>query len=305
MVRARGPVFHGKEAAAVVWLSSAALFFVMFRVALDNSSRSTRGGSGISNSIKRSDLYDKMARDLDEHGPRFLEAGATSQSLSLSDIFSLKDGSVVPILKVADPPVRANVLYLSPEYAGHLLKAVKNIFLPYFDKEIWFQNTSLYHFSMFHASHHLEPVPATPNEIEAEVGAVKDVSVHLCPLKIVLDRVVLTSTGVILGLWQVTSGTDPVTIRGELRKALPRAPQKQLYDPILLHTSFARLLGSPKLSSGAMGKNSDLLAFFHNLVGQVNKELHGFELFLSSGMLKNLMFWHLLLMEGSKLGNSI
>lgn len=49
--------------------------------------------------MKRSDLYDRMSRDLDEHGPRFLEAGATSQSLSLSDIFSLKDGSVVPILK--------------------------------------------------------------------------------------------------------------------------------------------------------------------------------------------------------------
>ncbi|CAN6484626.1 unnamed protein product [Victoria cruziana] len=222
-----------------------------------------------------------MSRDLDEHGPRFLEAGATSQSLSLSDIFSLKDGSVVPILKVADPPVRANVLYLSPEFAEHLLKAVKNVFLPYFDKGIWFQNTSLYHFSMFHASHHLESVPATSDEIEAERKAVKDVSVHLCPLKIVLDRVVLTSTGVLLGLWQVTSGTDPVTIRGELRKALPQAPKKQLYEPALLHTSFARLLGSPKLPSGAMGRDSDVLALFHNLIDQINKELQGFKAVVS------------------------
>ena len=40
-------------------------------------------------------------------------------------------------------------------------------------------------------------------EIEAEVEAVKRVTKTVCPLKIVLDRVVLTSTGVLLGLWQV------------------------------------------------------------------------------------------------------
>ena len=40
-------------------------------------------------------------------------------------------------------------------------------------------------------------------EIEAEANSVKAVASHLCPLKIVLDRVVLTSTGVLLGCWQV------------------------------------------------------------------------------------------------------
>jgi hypothetical protein len=40
-------------------------------------------------------------------------------------------------------------------------------------------------------------------QIEAEVNAVKAVADFLCPLKIVLDRVVLTSTGVLLGCWQV------------------------------------------------------------------------------------------------------
>ena len=40
-------------------------------------------------------------------------------------------------------------------------------------------------------------------EIEAEVDAVKKVTDSVCPLKIVLDQVVLTSTGVLLGLWQV------------------------------------------------------------------------------------------------------
>jgi len=41
-----------------------------------------------------------MSRDLDEHGAAFLKHGETSQSLSLSDIFTLKDGYVAPVLKV-------------------------------------------------------------------------------------------------------------------------------------------------------------------------------------------------------------
>jgi hypothetical protein len=42
------------------------------------------------------------------------------------------------------------------------------------------------------------------SQIEAEANAVHAVADDLCPLKIVLDRVVLTSTGVLLGCWQVT-----------------------------------------------------------------------------------------------------
>ena len=49
---------------------------------------------------RRSRLYDKMARDLGENGAAFLKGGETSQSLSLSDIFVLKDGAVTPVLKV-------------------------------------------------------------------------------------------------------------------------------------------------------------------------------------------------------------
>jgi hypothetical protein len=41
-----------------------------------------------------------MARDLDEHGAAFLKHGETSQSLTISDIFTLKDASVTPVLKV-------------------------------------------------------------------------------------------------------------------------------------------------------------------------------------------------------------
>ncbi|XP_028068547.1 uncharacterized protein LOC114271138 isoform X2 [Camellia sinensis] len=230
----------------------------------------------ISYAEQRSRLYDKMSRDLDENGAAFLNRGETSQSLSLSDLFTLKDGSVTPILKAAIPPVRATVLYLSPEYSVPISEAVRSIFLPHFEKMIWFQNSTLYHFSMFHASHNITPVPATEEEIKAEVNAVKAVAEDLCPLTIVLDRVVLTSTGVLVGCWQVLSGTDPVIIRAKLRAALPRAPEKQLYDAAILHTSFARLLGHPNASSSEADKTSEI-QIFHDLVTQLNNQIQGFE----------------------------
>ncbi|KAL6143051.1 hypothetical protein ACLB2K_053749 [Fragaria x ananassa] len=102
--------------------------------------------SAIPISDRRSALYEKMARDLDEKGPMFLKHGQTSQSLSLSDLFTVKDGSVAPVLKAADPPVRANVLYLSSHYSLRISEALKPILDPYFDKLIWFQNSNLYHF---------------------------------------------------------------------------------------------------------------------------------------------------------------
>ncbi|KAL5992121.1 hypothetical protein ACLOJK_013036 [Asimina triloba] len=244
---------------ALLWFSSALLFFLCFRMALRNSTppanqRSADPGSNALNSDQRSALYDKMARDLEEKGPVFLRGGETSQSLSLSDIFTLKDGLVTPVLKAANPPVRANVLYLSPEYAepiSHHLQwhAAASIGVMGAD------NSSLYHFSMFHASHHLEPVAANEREIEAEASAVKAVTQDLCPLNIVLDRVVLTSTGVLLGCWQVISGADPVTVRAKLREALPRAPKKQL----------------------AQQKPSDQLPFFHELLARINNQIRGFK----------------------------
>lgn len=45
-------------------------------------------------------------------------------------------------------------------------------------------------------------------QIEAEGNAVRAVSDTICPLKISLDRVVLTSTGVLVGCWQVFQATS-------------------------------------------------------------------------------------------------
>ncbi|EYU24386.1 hypothetical protein ABFS82_04G158600 [Erythranthe guttata] len=259
-----------------IWLISALAFFSLLQIALRNSmNRHTISkASSISNAERRSILYSKMAEDLDENGAVFLKHGETSQSLSLSDLFTLKDEIVTPVLKAANPPVRANVLHLSTEFSDPISEAVKNIFSPYFDKAIWFQNSSMYHFSMFHASHHIAPVSASETEIEDEVMAVKSVAKAICPLHIVIDRVVLTSTGVLLGCWQVVSGSDPVTIRAKLKSALPRSPQKQLYNEAMLHTSFARLLGSPKKLTEEEKKMSDN-QFFHYLVDRLNNQIRG------------------------------
>ncbi|KAL3845968.1 hypothetical protein ACJIZ3_003371 [Penstemon smallii] len=259
---------------AVFWLICAVIFYCSFQMALRNSNRPTISGSSNSYAEQRSALYAKMAKDLDENGAVFLKQGETSQSLSLSDLFTLKDGIVTPVLKAANPPVRANVLHLSTEYSVPISEAVKKILLPSFDKAIWFQNSSMYHFSMFHASHHKTPVPATEAEIEAEASAVKAITEAICPLHIVLDRVILTSTGVLLGCWQVVSGTDPVTIRAKLKAALPRAPTNQLYNEAMLHTSFARLLGPPnKLPEE--GNQISGLEIFHELVNKLNNQIRG------------------------------
>lgn len=230
----------------------------------------------VSNHEKRLKLYDKMERDLEEHGAAFLKHGKTSQSLALSDLFTLKDGVVTPVLKAANPPVRANVLHLDVEYSVHIAEAVRTMFAPYFEKAIWFQNSSTYHCSMFHASHHVTPIAASETEIEAEADAVKAVAEAICPLNVVLDRVILTSTGVLVGCWQVVSGTDPVTVRDRLRSALPRAPEKQFYDAVILHTSFARLLGPPT-TFAEEAKDLSELQFFNMLVTKLNSKIHGFK----------------------------
>ncbi|MFS8033350.1 putative armadillo-like helical protein [Helianthus anomalus] len=114
---------------------------------------------------ERLKLYEKMSRDLDEHGALFLKHGETSQSLLLSDLFDMENGSVTPALKAAIPPVRANVLHLSTEYSLPISKAVRDVFSPTLSEVIWFHNSERYHFSMFHASHPISPVPASEEEV--------------------------------------------------------------------------------------------------------------------------------------------
>ncbi|CAI0399415.1 unnamed protein product [Linum tenue] len=153
-----------------------------------------------------------MARDLDEKVEAVLKHGETSQALSLSDIFTLKDGSVTPVLMVTIAEAVSCVLYLSPQYSVPISETVKLVFAPYFDKAIWLQNSTVFHFSMFYAPHHITPVPATESQIKAEAAAVRTAVETFCPFQIVLDRVVLTSTGVLLGCWQVSHSLILLTL---------------------------------------------------------------------------------------------
>ncbi|WZZ06925.1 hypothetical protein YC2023_092846 [Brassica napus] len=266
------------------WTISLTVFYSLFQMGLRNSPPTPSSLSSdpiVTYAEQSTRLYDKMERDLQENGPKFLKQGETSQSLSLSDLFTLKDGIILPVLKVANPPVRANVLHLSTDYAVPVSEVVKSVFSPYFENTIWYQDSDMYHFSMFHASHHIVSVPATEDEVEAEAAAVKAVASKLCPLEIVLDRVLLTSTGVLLGCWkvifvsfnfclnnrvifiacvifhQVNSGDDPITIRSKLRSVLPRAPEKQLAG------------------------SGDHLQVLHELVTKLNNQIRGFKALVS------------------------
>ncbi|XP_010416311.1 PREDICTED: uncharacterized protein LOC104702180 isoform X2 [Camelina sativa] len=267
--------------AVLFWTVSLTIFYYLFQMGLrySPSSSSSSLDSFVTYVELSTRLYDKMERDLQENGPVFLKQGETSQSFSLSDLFTLKDGEISPVLKVANPPVRANVLHLSTEYSVLVSKAVKDVFSPYFENTIWFQDSKMYHFSMFHASNHIFSVPATEDEVEGEAAAVKAVANKLCPLEIILDRVLLTSTGVLLGCWKVKSGDDPITIRSKLRSVLPRAPEKQLYDAAILHTSLARLLGPP--ISPTKAGSDDHLQILHELVTRLNNQIRGFKAIVS------------------------
>ncbi|KAL8489777.1 hypothetical protein ACS0TY_025599 [Phlomoides rotata] len=91
-------------------------------------------------------------------------------------------------------PPRSNNCYwtpfgLKPGLHGFHVHALSDTTNGCMSTAIWLQNSSVYHFSMFHASHHITPVPSTESEIEAEARAVKAVSDSICPLHIVLDRV--------------------------------------------------------------------------------------------------------------------
>ncbi|KAM7523131.1 hypothetical protein LguiA_013033 [Lonicera macranthoides] len=88
-------------------------------------------------------------------------------------------------------------------------------------------NLSLYHFSMFHTSHHITLVPTLKAEIETEANVVKVVAEVVCPLRIVFDMVVLTSTGVLLGCWQYAEHL-PIGLEKVIRMISPQVV-KQFY----------------------------------------------------------------------------
>lgn len=49
-----------------------------------------------------------------------------------------------------------------------------------------------------------DPIQANQEQVQAEAAAVAGVAGSSCPVQAVLDRLVITSTGVIVACWQVS-----------------------------------------------------------------------------------------------------
>ncbi|GBG66674.1 hypothetical protein CBR_g66809 [Chara braunii] len=200
------------------------------------------------NFTDREKLYNEMGSNLERRGPLFLTTGETTQSLKISDLFVIiqSNGSVRPIPKPLMHPVRATLLYIEPAVGITIWRVVKQVIAEYFPQGgVWYQDPQMFHVSLYHASNHIDTVPATTSEIDEETNAVARVARTSCPVVIALDRVIVTSTGAVIGCWQLLDGTEPAQLRKRLRSGLPRSPQKQMNNQVLIHTSFARLLVAP------------------------------------------------------------
>jgi len=64
------------------------------------------------------------------------------------------------------------------------------------------QDHRLYHATLYHASSHSMPVEASPDEVAQETRSIRSVTSRHCPIQGVLERIVITNTGVIVACWQ-------------------------------------------------------------------------------------------------------
>ncbi|KAL4585714.1 hypothetical protein LXL04_010341 [Taraxacum kok-saghyz] len=144
--------YNQSKSVALIWFIYFITFYAVFRMASKVYPRSTDRTPNLASvnkvtsgsnkfvadlqdsNAERHRMYETMSNDLDEHGTLFLKHGETSQSLSLSDLFDYKNGSVTPVLKSGNPSVRANVLYMIPKYSLPISKVVRDIFSPTFGK---------------------------------------------------------------------------------------------------------------------------------------------------------------------------
>lgn len=102
-----------------------------------------------------------------------------------------------------------------------------------------------------------DPIKASPEDIDIEVLSLISAAQRICPLHIVLERIVITRTGSVLACWQIgPRGSEPFDLRRKLQQALPRASRKQvLTDTTIFHTTLARIAAPLVLSpAGGTGR---------------------------------------------------
>ena len=211
------------------------------------------------NTLARSRLYSRFARRVADEGVTAFVGTTSTQGLSLTNLFSFdqRTGKASAILEPLSVPVRAIVVPLPGDSSAarkirrETRDALRRFFPPAggdfgHGDSVWFQDSDLFHFSVFHASHHGAPVPASELEKNDELDAVRRVAAAACPMDVVVERVVVSPSGAVMALWNVEAGAEPSALREALREALPNAPGKQIVaDRAIWHSTVARLLRPP------------------------------------------------------------
>ena len=211
------------------------------------------------NTLARSRLYSRFARRVADEGVTAFVGTTSTQGLSLTNLFSFdqRTGKASAILEPLSIPVRAIVVPLPGDSSAarkirrETRDALRRFFPPAggdfgHGDSVWFQDSDLFHFSVFHASHHGAPVPASELEKNDELDAVRRVAAAACPMDVVVERVVVSPSGAVMALWNVEAGAEPSALREALREALPNAPGKQIVaDRAIWHSTVARLLRPP------------------------------------------------------------
>ena len=224
-------------------------------------------------SLERSRLYGEFASGLEAKGldvfsKSAASASSSTQGLGLSDLFDFhpRSGRVTARLHRLDVPVRAVVLPLpaASRAAARIHRTTRRVLNEHFPgygskdgvsghgDSVWYQDPALYHFSVYHASHHLSPRRVTPEEERSEAAAIGAACASMCPVRAVIERVIVAPSGAVLALWNVVGGAEPADLRAALRAALPDSPRQQIVkDRAILHTTVARLLRPPLGPMGA------------------------------------------------------
>ncbi|EFJ51029.1 hypothetical protein VOLCADRAFT_88255 [Volvox carteri f. nagariensis] len=206
-------------------------------------------------SMDRRRVYEAMGAGSRRKGLEL--GGVITQGLTQADLFKVTPDSrsnrilITPILHPLEVPVRAMILPLRDNVAaGKIRDAVRQFLLPVLPEgSIWLQDDALYHATLYHASSHVKPIHASAEVVAEEERSIRAVCGSTCPINAVLDRVVITSTGVVVACWQVLpEGGEPALLRAALGAALPNAPPREaqmVKEPAMLHTTVARLLKPP------------------------------------------------------------
>lgn len=200
----------------------------------------------------RSALYRRMLANVARDGVTLVSRAGGTQGLSVSEMFSYDQtsGTLQPRLRLLTVPVRAIVVPLpasATAVAAHLAQATSSELLPVLGPDgVWLQDPEAYHMSLFHASHHMHgEVPKSPAEVDAEADAVLRVVNRHCAIRAMLERVLVTRGGVVMGVWNVVDGAQPAAIRALLRAAVPEAPTQLVSDHNILHMTLARAIAVP------------------------------------------------------------